>query len=96
MSGIPTRKSVRVRKVKEFWVVLQEGGSSGECYGEACETEQEAMKAVLSHQRASYNATYIRVDMGRGITLEQADDVAEAMGNAASGFVCMQQHLACG
>ena len=47
------------QELREFWVVLQQGGTSGECYGEAYVAEIDARKAVSGHKRASYNATYL-------------------------------------
>jgi hypothetical protein len=77
--------------LEEFWVVLQEGGTSGECYGEAYEIEKEAKQAVASHKRASYEATYVRVALRRGVTIEQAGEIAEGMAEAALAFRDLQE-----
>ena len=83
-------------QLEEFWVVLQEGGASGECYGEAYETDKEAKQAVASHKRASYKAAHLRVALRRGITIEQAGEIAEGMAEGALAFGHLQESYGLG
>lgn len=45
------------REVGEHWVVLQQGGSSGEFYVHAHATREDAEADILSCKRSTYNAT---------------------------------------
>lgn len=86
-----TSPSRRQEGLEEFWVVLQEGGTSGECYGEAYETEIAAKRAVGCHERASYRATCVRVAVPSRVTIDQAGDIAGAMAEAALAFRNLQE-----
>jgi hypothetical protein len=86
-----TCPSRRQEGLEEFWVVLQEGGTSGECYGEAYETEIAAKRAVACHERASYRAICVRVAVQRRVTIEQAGDIAGAMAEAALAFRALHE-----
>ena len=90
-----TDPSRRQEGPEEFWIVLQEGGSSGECYGEPYETEIAAKRAVACHERASYRATCVRVAIRRRVTIEQAGDLADAMAEAALAFRDLQKPSGC-
>jgi hypothetical protein len=91
-----TVHSPRQERRDEFRVVLKEGGSSSECYGEACDTEEEAMEVVTSHKERSYNAVSVRVVMSSAVSLNQEVDIADAMAEAALAFTEMQRSVWCG
>ena len=78
--------------IKTMWVVLQLGGSSGECYGSGYLTEKTAKHAVEKHRQASYDASCLKVEMREPVTSCQVADIADAMAKAAVEFA--RQHVA--
>jgi hypothetical protein len=86
--GATKKKVVRRKKLNGFWAVIQKGGTC-ECWGEAYATEREAQRAVKYHERASYAATYLHIGQP-GLTIEQAQDLADAMAEAAMEFTLLR------
>lgn len=79
--------------MQTLWVVLQLGGSSGECYGTVHSAKELAIRAVQRHRAASYHAACVSFETQEALSQEQAQDVAQAMAKAAvifqmNRFIC--------
>jgi hypothetical protein len=77
-------------EITEFWVVLQQGGSSSECYANLCVSETEAKRTVRYHENATFEATYVKVTLRDPVSLAQAADISAAMAESATKFTCLQ------
>jgi hypothetical protein len=54
VAGVP-EKIPRKPKAKTIWLVVQQGGASGEWYAGTYNSKKEADRAIKNHKRATYN-----------------------------------------